>query len=638
MSARRLVSRIATLGALVGLALSLGCGQNVSPSAAPYNQDSARSGADRFGRQTQPGERGKGTNGSLGGSSLVLGMRVTMDDIYGSGNIFESSPTKFLEWLGKKGFGALGIYAVDPTPDPDQKAKFWFDDVPLPDGTKLSEHGYEAGGKNIAELVAAAKQVGIGVQVDLTRLALSYRSTTLAPRPYAGDSLDGRQIGAICSYLCDQTGVDSITGRGFPPEWLAEAARACQNSGRVFFAGDYATVRASELAAAAPLDRGPETLAMSELAMARARSGAHMLWAGVTAERKFGADSPFGADWGSLRAAQDALAYRTIASTPQGLFLDMPPAVVDRLEGGVLEKLKSYAATRATRPVCAVLVLGDSTPRNLDAMVNGISSAGYELVLGGGPGASLKSADAVYIVATKKADGSMPELPKELTDGMLNAGKVCIVQLCGPLPSLGTSASWDAVRRSFGIGDSDIPTITSGPKTGRYAGQEFPCAAAGGSPWGVLLTKEALSQAEALLEGDAEVKPASSKPEGTDATAGTDAGKTQSVIVVSRYSYGSTGQNVLVNGAELAPEMAFPISQALARGKGLQGPTRVWCSVGSPVALYSPEGSGHVKLVYDDGGEAKTLERDLKQGELYIADVAKQTTVGQLPTGDKPRQ
>lgn len=636
MSARLLVSRIATLGALVGLALSLGCGQNVSPSSAPYNQDSARSGADRFGRETQPGERGKGANSSAGGSSLTLGIRVTMDDVYGTGNLFEGSPTKFMEWLGKKRFESLGIYAVDPTPDPDQKAKFWFDDVPLPDGTKLSDHGYEAGDRNVSELVAAAKQAGIGVQVDLTRFALSYRNTTLAARPYAGDSLEARQIGAICAYLCDQTGVDSITARGFPAEWLAEATRACQAAGREFFAGDYATVRAGELAAAAPLDRGPKTLASSELAMARARSGQHMLWAGVTAERKFAADSPFGADWGSLRAAQDALAFRTIASTPQGLFLDMPPAVVDRLEGGALEKLKAYAATRASRPVCAVLILGDNTPRNLDAMVNGISSAGYSLALGGGPGTTLASADAVYVVATKKADGSMPELPKELTDGMLNAGKVCIVQLCGPLPSLGTSASWDAVRRSFGIGDGDIPTTTSGPKTGRYAGQEFPCAAAGGSPWGVLLTKDALSpQTEALLEGDVEVKGA-----GTEATPADDAGaaKMRSIVIVSRYGYGSTGQNVLINGAELAPEMAFPISRALARGKGLQGPTRVWCSVGSPVALYSPEGAGHVKLVYDDGGEAKTLERDLKQGELYVADVARQTTVGQLPAGDSQRR
>ncbi len=627
MSARRVLPRVVILALLATLAVWVGCGQNVSASSAPYNQDAGRSGADRFGRQTNANERGKGgPNATVGGSTLTLGLKVTMDDIYGKDSQFKGNTTQFLEWAARKGFGALGIYVVDPTSDPDATARFWFEDVAFADGTKLSDHGYAAAGTNVAELIAAAKQAGLGVQVDLTRFALSYRGTTLAPRPFAGDSLDAKQIGALCTYLCEQAGADSVTGRGFPGEWLAEAGKACQAADRVFFAGDAAALRSADLAAAAPLDRGPATLATSELAMARARSSAYMLWAGVTAERRYAGDSPFGSQWASLKDAQSALAYRTIESAPQGLFLDMPPAAVDKLDAGTLESLKRYAAMRSARPVCALVLLGDSLPRNLGALVNGVSSAGYSLALGTA-GTPLHQADAVYVLATRKADGSMPELPKDLTDGTFNAGKVCVLQLCGPLPSLGSSASWDAVRRSFGVGDAEMATIEAGPTSGTYAGTEVPCAETGASPWGILLTKEGLSQAEPLLVGEV-----------PDSSAGADSTtQTRSVVVVSRFSYGSTGQNVLINGAELAPEMAYPISQALGLGKGLQGPTRVLCSVGSPVALFAPEG-GYVKLVYDDNGQPKTVERDLKKGELYVAEVAKQSAVSQLPAGDRPRR
>jgi hypothetical protein len=103
---------------------------------------------------------------------------------------------------------------------------------------------------------------------------------------------------------------------------------------------------------------------------------------------------------------------------------------------------------------------------------------------------------------------------------------------------------------------------------------------------------------------------------------------------MAEFSYGTSGRNVLIAGRELQPEMAFPISNVLSSGLGLQGPTRVLVSVGSPIALYAPFGDGEVTVAYSDAGKTKTETRQLKKGTVEIVEVDLQTAVRTMPLPD----
>ncbi len=624
------LARTACAALIVAVVLAAGCGQNVGSSSAAYNQGGATGGAGQFGRKTGPNDPA-GSSGVTGGSTLVMGVKVSMADLTDDDSQFKGDFARFVEWCRQKGFGAIGVYGVEPTSDPEETASFWFDDVDFPDGTTLAGHGFAAGGKNIAELVTVASQSGIGVQVDLTRLALSHENTTLADRPYAGDSLTADQVGLVCSYLLEVAKADSITGRGFPADWVAAANKACQASDRLFFAGDYAAVRTGAFGAAAPVDLGPETVTRSELAMAGARIGGFMLWPGVSVGRDYGGDSPFTSTWRTVDEAEAMLTFRAVASAPQGLFVDMPPALIDKLDKELIGNLKRYIAMRRPRPVCSVLVIGDSTPANLTAVVNGLSAAGYAIVLGSETHASPADADATYILVTRNADGKMPDPAASLPEGLFNQGKTCFLQVCGPLPDLGAAPGWDAIRRSFGIGNLPVPALAEGPSTVSFGGTDVPCAAKSSREWGMSLTEEALEAAETLAVGVVDARLDENNADEASAA------HTREVVVLSSYSYGAGGRNILVNGAELAPEMAFPISNLLADGAGLQAPTRALCSVGSPTVALALASEQAVALAYQDGGERKTLERALKSYEVAVLEVAQESAVNEVPLSDRTR-
>jgi len=609
----------AVLSGLLGLLVaSFGCGQNLSSGSAPYNSGTRQGGADQFGRTAGPNEARSSSGAVIGGSSLVLGIKVTMSDITGPNSEFSGDYQKFAKWARDKGFGAIGVYGVDPTTDQDQVARFYFPDVEFPDGTKLSEYGFEPGGDGVKQLVAQAKQLNMGTQVDLTRLACSLESSPLVDRPLAGKPLTAEQVGRLCSNLVQDVGVDSVTGRGFPGDWVKEAADACRQAGKVFFSGDYATLRRAESGAAALLDTGLDVVAKNELALGQARSTEYMLWAGVTGDRDYGRDSPFTAAWSSLQEVEGALVYRTVLSSPQGLFLDVPPSTIEKLSADLIDRLKRVAAARRPRPVCNVMLLGDSTPKNMAAVVNGITAAGFDVVVGPAH-SSARPADAYYILATKKADGTMPEPLEGLPADVLNLGKPCVLQVCGPIPDVGTSDEWDAVRRSFGLGTDHIEALDAGPAKATYKDTELPCAVSGSGAWGISLSPGRLTDATPLVVAHTAGSEAT-LTEGSQASRG-------DVVVVTEFRYGTTGRNVLIAGSELAPEMAWPISNELSDGRGLQAATRVLCSVGSPIGLFSPGEAGHVSLVYRDGGQNKTINQDVPKGECVVVDVAEQSAM-----------
>lgn len=611
-----------TLTALVaGLCLSLGCGQNLSQSSAPYNQDTARTGASRFGSERPRGQDDSKAGSTVGGSSLAVGVRVTRADV--AGEPFGGDATKFLDWAKKGGFDAIGLYGIDPTSDPDEAPQFWFDDIDLGDGSKLSDHGFVKAPGSLADIAQRANEAQIGVQVDLTRLALSYRETTLAARPWAGESLETEQLAAVCTYLCGLTGVDSLTGRGFPSAWIQAAGQACKDAGKTFFVGDASAPPSWDFVGAAPLDRGPETLGASELAMAWVRSRGHQLWAGVVADRRYQSNAAFNSTWGSLEEAGNALLYRVAASEPQGVLLDMPPKSIDSLDRELLPKLKQSAAMRqGLRPVCCLVPLGSRLPASADSLVNGVLAAGMrlEIVEAGSP--ALQAAKAVWIVAMPGADGEMPEMPQALVEGASVAGKVAVLQLGGPIPALGKSAGWDAARRAFGLGDGDIAALDAGPKSITFAEQELPCAAPARGPWGAALVRSAFpTQTEVLAEG-------------ASATEGADP-----IVVLSRLAGGALGERILVNGSELAADMAFPLSQLLSSGRGLQAPSLAWCSAGSPVTVFAAGGAATVKLAYLDADKTATLEKSLKRGAAVVQQVAEQSRLASRPPAqDQPRR
>ena len=110
-----------------------------------------------------------------------------------------------------------------------------------------------------------------------------------------------------------------------------------------------------------------------------------------------------------------------------------------------------------------------------------------------------------------------------------------------------------------------------------------------------------------LAQGTASVDETVAAPE-TEETPSAEsaeaarAPRDRDVVTIAEFSYGAAGRNVLIAGRELQPEMAFPISNVLSSGLGLQAPTRVLVSVGSPVALYSPFGDGEVTVSFNDAG------------------------------------
>lgn len=620
---------------LIACLLAVGCGQNLSQSSAPYNQGTS-AGADRFGRDVRAGE-GVARDGSVvGGSTLVIGIKVTGSDLDDPDMDFAGDPAAFVDWARQKGFGAVGLYAVEPTGEPDQVATFYFPDVEFPSGKTLSQYGYEPGPDRLGALVRAARSAGIGTQVDLTRLAMSLPDSPLVDRPFAGEPLSADEIEYLCSYLLQTTELDSISARGFPAEWVAAAQKACDAAGRRFFAGDFSTLRRAESGAASLLDLGPESMARNELALGVARRDPYMLWAGATAERDQGR-GPLADAWGSLREVEAALLYRTVLSAPQGLYLDLPPSVVEDLDAGLVERLKRIAAQRRARPVCNVVVVGDSTPENLTAVVNGITAAGYDIVMGPRP-KSPASIDAYYIVVTASPDGSLPDPTSGMPEGVFNLGKPVVLQVGGAIPDVGVSQSWDAVRRSFGLTNLPFEPLAEGPAQVTYADQGVPCAARSKGAWGARVTDAHLSQAVVLARGVADVEDGSEPPEGApDGEAPTDAAgpsRARDVVVMAEFSYGTTGRNVLIAGGELLPEMAFPISNVLSSGLGLQGPTRVLVSVGSPVALYSPFGDGQVTVSFRDAGNVRTETRTVKRGTVDIIDVDLQTAVRTMPLPD----
>lgn len=622
------VTYVALSCLLALLAALLGCGQNLSSSSAPYNSGTRQGGADQFGRTVGANETRSSSGAVTGGSSLVLGIKVTMSDITGPDSEFSGDYQKFAKWARDKGFGAIAVYGVDPTADQDQVARFYFPDPAFPDGTKLSDYGFEPSGDGVKQIVAQAKQLSMGTQIDITRLACSLESSPLVARPLAGKPLSAEQIGRLCSYLVQDVGADSVTGRGFPDDWVKEAADACRQAGKVFFAGDYATLRRAESGAAALLDTGLDVVAKNELALGQARSTQYMLWAGVTGDRDYGRDSPFSAAWASLKEVEGALVYRTVLSSPQGLFLDVPPSTVDKLSADLIDRLKKVAAARRPRPVCNVMLLGDSTPKNMTAVVNGITAAGYDIVVGPAPSGS-RPADAYYVVATRKADGSMPAPLEGLPADVFNLGKPCVLQVCGPIPDVGTSDEWDAVRRSFGLGTGHIDTLDSGPAQATYKEAQLPCAVAGSGAWGVSLSPAGLTDATPLVV----VHPAGAQS--TPAEGGAAASR-DDTVVITEFRYGTSGRNVLIAGSELAPEMAWPISNELSDGRGLQAATRVLCAVGSPIGLFSPGEAGRVSLVYRDGGQDKTINQNVPKGECVVVDVAEQSALAPTPAAPAP--
>jgi hypothetical protein len=626
---------IPSLG-LIACLVAGGCGQNLSQSSAPYNQGS-NAGADRFGRDVRPGE-GIARDGSVvGGSTLVLGIKVTGADLDDTDMDYAGNPAAFVEWAGKKGFGAIGLYAVEPTEEADQVATFYFPDVEFASGKRLSEYGYAPGPDYLTPLVRAARGAGIGTQADLTRLAMSLPESSLVDRPFAGEPLSANEIEYLCSYLLQTTELDSISARGFPPEWVAAAQKACEAAGRRFFAGDYDALQRAESGAAALLDLGPEGMAQNELALGVARRDPFMLWAGLTARRDQGR-GPLADAWGSLKEVEAALLYRTVLSAPQGLYLDLPPSVFEDLDAGLIERLKRVAAQRRARPVCNVVVMGDSTPSNLTAIVNGITAAGYDIVMGPRP-KSPAAINAYYIIVTPASDGSMPDPTSGLPEGVFNLGVPLVLQVCGVIPDVGVSQSWDAVRRSFGLTNLPFAALDKGPARVTYAGQEVPCAADSRGVWGPKVTAAHLSQAVVLAQGTASVDETVAAPETeeTPSAESADAARAprdRDVVTIAEFSYGAAGRNVLIAGRELQPEMAFPISNVLSSGLGLQAPTRVLVSVGSPVALYSPFGDGEVTVSFNDAGEVKTETRTVKKGTVEIIDVALQTAVRTMPLPD----
>jgi hypothetical protein len=655
----RRIGNVILAAAFASVLVWTGCGQNLGSSSAPYNQGGQQAGGtSQFGRQVAPGERGAGGAGVSGGSTLTLGIKVTAADVTAKDSPFGGGATGFVKWVRDKGFGAIGIYGVEPTSEPDKVAKFYFDDVPFTDGTKLSDYGYAAGGNTVKEIADAAKQSGIGVQVDLTRFALSLGSSPLVSRQFAGKPLTAEQIARVCSYLVDTVQVDSVTGRGFPDDWVREAGRVCKAAGKQFFAGDLAGLRRAESGAATLLDLSPEVLVRNELALGQARTQPYMLWAGVSGERDFGRDSPFTAAWASLKEFESALIYRTVLSSPAGLFLDVSPATVDKLGPDVIQKLKDYAAMRRPKPVCSVVLVGDKLPRNMTAIVNGITAAGYEIVVGAAPKQGAQ-ADAFYVIVTPDADGKMPDPASALPDSVTTSGKPVVLHVCGPIPELGLSAGWDAVRRAFGLGDAAIEASDKGPKEADYNGTGLPCFVSGGVGWGVKLTRGALHGAEAVVvaaksparssEASPSPAPSPAPPETPDPNAprteppspgvatAAQTGSPKDEVVISATRYGQNGRNILIAGAELAPEMAWPISNLLSGGLGLQAPTRVLCSVGSPIALFSPGEDGHVTLRYKELAEEKTINQDVKKGEVVIVEVKNQSAVNTLPLPDRPK-
>ncbi|MBD3176387.1 MAG: hypothetical protein GF320_14505 [Armatimonadia bacterium] len=655
MNPKRSLWHILLLAAIACI-LAAGCGQNLSQSSAPYNQGST-SGADRFGRDVRPGESVARDGTTVGGATLMMGIKVTGSDLEDSDMEFSGNPSAFAEWADTKGFDAIGLYAVEPTDEPDQVATFYFPDVEFPTGKNLSDLGYAAGPDHLTPLVQAAKSLGMGTQADLTRLALSLPSSPLAERPFAGEPLTADDIEYLCSYLLETTDVDSLSARGFPKDWVDAAQKASEAAGRQFFAGDYQTLRRTESGAAALLDLGPEGMARNELALGVARSKPFLLYAGLSAERDDGR-GPFADAWDSIKAMEAALVYRTVLSAPQGLYLDVPPSVLQDLDPDLLARLKRVAAQRRARPVCNVLILGDSTPNNLTAVVNGITAAGYDIVMGPRP-ESPAAIDAYYIIVTETTEGSLADPKSGLPDGVYNSGKPLIMQVCGLVPDVGVSESWDAVRRSFGLTNLPFEPLEKGPEAAVYAGGPVPCAATGRAPWGSKITDAHLSEAVPLAVGAAKVeesvdRPASEgagdtdEPDDTgeaadadDTDAGDDAAeagareRSRDVIVMTEFSYGTAGRNVLIAGRELQMEMAFPISNVLSSGLGLQAPTRALVSVGSPIALYAPFGDAEVSIAYNDAGEVKSETKSLKKGSVEIIEVDLQTGVNTMPLPDR---
>lgn len=609
-----------------------GCGQNLSQSSAPYNQGSS-AGPDRFGREVRAGESVSRDGSVVGGSTLVLGIRVTGSDLEDPDMDYAGNPAAFVDWAGKKGFGTIGFYAIEPTREPDQVATFYFPDVEFPSGKMLSDYGYAAGPDYLTPLVAAARAAGIGTQADLTRLAMSVPDSPLVDRPFAGEPLTADEVGYLCSYLLQTTELDSLSARGFPDDWVSAAHKACESAGRRFFAGDYSTLRRLESGAASILDLGPESMARNELALGVARRDPFMLWAGLTAERDQGS-GPFADAWASLKEVESALIFRTVLSAPQGICIDVPPDVLDDLDAGLIERLKRIAAQRRARPVCNVVVLGDGLPENVVAVVNGISAAGYDIVMGQRPKA-VASIDAYYIIVLPSLDGTLADPTAGLPEGIFNLGKPLIMQVCGVIPDVGTSPSWDAVRRSFGLSNTSFEALAKGPSQVSYAGQTVPCAVDAPEPWGMKVTAAHLAQAAplALASGSVSLGEEGSAAAADDGNGGSTS-RGRDVIVMAEFSYGTSGRNVLIAGRELQPEMAFPISNVLSSGLGLQGPTRVLVSVGSPIALYAPFGDGEVTVAYSDAGKTKTETRQLKKGTVEIVEVDLQTAVRTMPLPD----
>ncbi len=265
---------IPSLG-LIACLVAGGCGQNLSQSSAPYNQGS-NAGADRFGRDVRPGE-GIARDGSVvGGSTLVLGIKVTGADLDDTDMDYAGNPAAFVEWAGKKGFGAIGLYAVEPTEEADQVATFYFPDVEFASGKRLSEYGYAPGPDYLTPLVRAARGAGIGTQADLTRLAMSLPESSLVDRPFAGEPLSANEIEHFASYLLQTTELDSISARA-----SARVGRRCpeglRGRGPRFFAGDY-DARSRRRGCRRLLDLG-RGMAQNELALGVARRDPFMLWA-----------------------------------------------------------------------------------------------------------------------------------------------------------------------------------------------------------------------------------------------------------------------------------------------------------------------------------------------------------------------
>jgi len=609
------------LGAALGL---VGCG-NTATSSAKYSQrgtSTSGSGTGTYKGGVQPARPGEAASGSqLVESSFLVGVRVSPSDL--SGARFGGDWTKLAQWVSSHGWNNITAYAVEPSDDPQQPASFYFDDVALSDGSKLSDHGFTKG-TSLSGLLAAAQSLKLTVNLDISRLALSRKDNGVTADALPGDELSKEQIADICTALCRLEGVDRVVGQWFPEDWATAANAACQAERKQFYSGDGLgadTLALRSSTGLALFPRSVEEVTWAALSCAAAAQVERPAWVGVSFGRKAEAGSPWASQWPTLEAALAALQYLTVVARPTGFLFDVPIDALESASSELVKNLRQYAqAPSEGRKTCNVILVGQPPKErpDLSVAVNAVTSAGYALTVSREPRAE---AAAYYIIAFPGArDGKPIDIPETVAKLLGDQTRRVVVQVAGQFPPAGQAATpgWDALRRNCALSNDEFPAIEKPIAEGLADGKTIAWGGkARSGAWGSRISPAALGKGASA--------PVTAK-QGTDET----------LLMVVREQ-GQGGATVLVNGAHLALPAAAPISTVLARGGGLQAPTSALVSVSDSISAFlATEGAAEVSVKIG-GADATVTTKRLAAGKVDVVQSQKALASADTKRGPLPK-